>query len=152
VAAAPWQRHHAPSVELACDLAPEDCRQLGRRGIVTAPDQNVHEVHAGRAHMHDRLTLGIGDVGELEPLRPAELPKQNSLQDAAGSAVGSESAAGASGNISRNAVLRNFPTAVFGISSTNTNASGSHHFAKSAVRNPRRSSSVADCPSRRTQT
>ena len=33
-------------------------------------------------------------------------------------------------NCSRSAVLRNFPTAVFGISSTNSNRSGSHHFAK----------------------
>ena len=33
-------------------------------------------------------------------------------------------------NCSRRAVLRNLPTAVFGISSTNSNRSGSHHLAK----------------------
>ena len=55
-------------------------------------------------------------------------------------------------NISRSAVFRNLPTAVFGISSTNTNASGIHHFAKSAARSSRSSSAVALCPSRRTQT
>ncbi len=33
-------------------------------------------------------------------------------------------------NRSRSAVLRNLPTAVFGISSTNSKRSGSHHFAK----------------------
>ena len=38
--------------------------------------------------------------------------------------------AGSPANISRSAVLRNLPTPVFGIASTNSNRSGSHHFAK----------------------
>ena len=41
---------------------------------------------------------------------------------------------------SRSAVLRNFPTPVFGISSTNSKASGSHHFANCGSRNSRSSS------------
>ena len=48
-------------------------------------------------------------------------------------------------NRSRSAVLRNLPTAVFGISSTNSNRSGSHHFAKLGARNSRSSSAVAVC-------
>ena len=41
--------------------------------------------------------------------------------------------------------MRNFPTAVFGISSTNSKRSGSHHFAKLGARCSRSSSAVADC-------
>ena len=48
--------------------------------------------------------------------------------------------------------MRNLPTAVFGISSTNSNRSGSHHFAKLGARKSRSSSSVADWPSRSTTT
>jgi hypothetical protein len=44
------------------------------------------------------------------------------------------------------------PTAVFGISGTNSYASGSHHFAKFGARNSRSSSGVAVAPSRSTQT
>ena len=47
---------------------------------------------------------------------------------------------------SRSAVLRNLPAALFGISVTNSNASGSHHFAKLGARNARSSSAVAVCP------
>src|SRR3970282_1020235 len=54
--------------------------------------------------------------------------------------------AGWAANCSRNAVLRNLPTAVFGISSTNSKRSGSHHFAKLGARNSRSSSSDADGP------
>src|SRR4029077_6340986 len=94
---------------------------------------------------------GGGAAAAPEPFRPAELAKQDGLQDAAGSADGSGASAGAGGNISPRAVFRNFPTAVFGISSMNTKASGSHHFAKSAARNSRNSSPVTVCPSRATQ-
>ena len=55
-------------------------------------------------------------------------------------------------NCSRRAVLRNLPTAVFGISSTTSNRSGSHHFAKWGARNSRSSSGSAVCPSRKTTT
>ena len=62
---------------------------------------------------------------------------------------GQSADAGSATNISRSAVLRNFPTPVFGISSTNSKASGSHHFANCGSRNSRSSSAVADSPSRR---
>src|SRR6185312_6869934 len=82
-----------------------------------------------------------------------QLAEQDRLQDAAGSAEGSGSvSAGATGNSSRSAVFRNFPTAVFGISSTNSNPSGIHHLTKSAARNSRSSSADAVCPSRSTHT
>ena len=58
------------------------------------------------------VALGLGDVLQLEPLRPAELGDDDGFQGAAGSR--------AAGNISRSAVFRNLPTAVFGISSTNS--------------------------------
>ena len=54
--------------------------------------------------------------------------------------------AGVFANCSRRAVLRNLPTAVFGISSTNSNRSGSHHFAKWGSRSSRSSSAVAVAP------
>ena len=44
-------------------------------------------------------------------------------------------------NCSRSAVFLNLPTAVFGISSTNSKRSGSHHLAKCGARNSRSSSS-----------
>ena len=44
------------------------------------------------------------------------------------------------------------PTAVFGISSTNSNVSGSQNLAKFGARNSRSSSAVAVLPSRQTQT
>src|SRR5207302_11022431 len=50
-------------------------------------------------------------------------------------------------NISRSSVFRNLPTLVFGISATNSNRSGSHHFAKFGARNARSSSPVAAAPS-----
>src|SRR5262249_4914892 len=53
-------------------------------------------------------------------------------------------------NISRSSVLRNLPTLVFGISSTNSNRSGSHHLAKFGARNSRSCSGVALAPSFRT--
>src|SRR4029079_2770891 len=56
-------------------------------------------------------------------------------------------ATGSCANCSRNAVLRNLPTAVFGISAMNSKRSGSHNFAKFGARNSRNSSAVAVAPS-----
>ena len=62
------------------------------------------------------------------------------------------SAATADEKRSRSAVFRNLPTAVFGISSTNSKRSGSQNFAKSGARKSRSSSPVAAAPSRTTTT
>src|SRR5439155_6123871 len=85
------------------------------------------------AHLHERLPvadLRIGDVDVLE--RPADARENRRLQ-----AV----------NISRSSILRNLPTLVFGISSMNSNRSGSHHFANCGARKSRSSSLVAVAPS-----
>ena len=58
----------------------------------------------------------------------------------------------ADANCSRSAVLRNLPTAVFGISSTYSNRSGSQNFANDGARKSRSSPSDADAPSRSTTT
>ena len=73
IAARPRQGHHAPAVQLSRDLAAQHSREVGRLGVVAPPNQNVHEVHAGRPHAHHRRAGGLGNVGELEPFRPAEL-------------------------------------------------------------------------------
>src|SRR5262249_8290338 len=124
-----------PVLELAGELSAEDCRELGHLRIAAAPDEDVEEVDPGCAHAHESLAVQrdrVGDLAELE--RPVDLAEDCRSQPVW---------AGSVANCSRSAILRNLPTLVFGISATNSNRSGSHHFANCGARNSRSSSTVA---------
>src|SRR5262249_20116931 len=121
-----------------------DRREFRHLRVPAAPDQDIDEVDPGGAHAYERLAVlrhRVWDVAEFE--RPVDLVEEDRSQPVW---------AGSDANCSRSAILRNLPRLVFGISSTNSNRSGSHHFANCGARNSRRSSAVADAPSFRTTT
>src|SRR5262249_10846373 len=120
------------------DLGADHGRQLRHLRIAAAPHEHVGEVDPAGAHAHERLPvrLGVGDVDDLE--RAVDLAQER------GSHVFET---GSCANWSRSAVLRNLPTLVFGISSTNSKRSGSHHLANCGARYSRSSSAVAVAPS-----
>ncbi len=56
------ERQHATAVEVARDLGAGDERQVRHLRIEAVADQQVGEVHAGSAHVHDGIALRLGDI------------------------------------------------------------------------------------------
>ena len=56
------ERQHATAVEVARDLGAGNERQVRHLGIQAVADQQVGEVHAGGAHVDDRVALRLGNL------------------------------------------------------------------------------------------
>ena len=141
----------------AVDVDADDAPVVGN-GLVRARHAGVQARELDRADVGPRV--GIGDVEAVHHVEHLHVSafgaeqrdgRSADARSAAGDQCRARKPAQGAGtdcfaNCSRSAVLRNLPTAVFGISSTNSNRSGSHHFANVPARYSRSSSGVAVCP------